>query len=202
MHHPVGPSRTQCSAVAGCGSPGSQFWQLSRLKASPCGARPVSAPCTVEKPIHTSRLLWASVGWQGAQGTPPSSYPHSSPSRAPSLSPFPDGETEAQSPESKAHQPRLTAAPTHGACGHRQGSPCRPPPMWRAPGGSRGCPQLTSASVSAELTQRPCRPAPSPHQGRPSSRLSPPKPPQPRALPQCFGDPPTSGPSGVGTGTW
>lgn len=57
MHWPAGPSRTQRSAVAGCGSPGSQFWQLSRLKASSRGAGPISALSTAEKPIHTSRLL-------------------------------------------------------------------------------------------------------------------------------------------------
>lgn len=89
LHCPAGPNLTQCSAVAGCGSPGSQFWQLSRLKASPWGSRP-SVPSTEVKPIHTSRLLWDGQAIRGPY------QPH-----------FSSGKTASETLPSKNHKPRL-----------------------------------------------------------------------------------------------
>lgn len=125
LHCPAGPSRTQRSAVAGCGSPGSQFWQLSRLKASPRGNGPASAPSIAEKPIHTSRPLHM-MGRVKTQEASQRQVPfhssslwgqasHSSQSGGPC--PYsPDGEPEVQRHdlESKTHSSAHPAAHAMG----------------------------------------------------------------------------------------
>lgn len=145
---PAGPSRTQRSAVAGCGSPGSQFWQLSRLKASPCTAGSASSPSTAEKPIHTSRLLQAGRGGEWAPrvsrktGTLPAVLSLGAGSsqqplrQALPLSPSLDGETEAQRDDLAS---KATAVSTHThACGTQ--GPAERSQQGRLQSGRERCP--------------------------------------------------------------
>lgn len=146
LHCPAGPSRTQRSAVAGCGSPGSQFWQLSRLKASPRTAGPASAPSTAEKPIHTSRLLQADGGGRGHSGGALQRHPSicpvslgassSFPTAAPQVRPCPSpplsrrGKTRLRERTWQARRRQCPPPPAHGARGPAEGSLPGEASMW------------------------------------------------------------------------